>query len=55
MGATSKDDEIKVWGYKEASNHEDEKKEEISARHSTKMDPQQTHNNGTRQRIGTRK
>ncbi|MCI93206.1 hypothetical protein A2U01_0114504, partial [Trifolium medium] len=45
MGATSKDDEIKVWGDKKASSHEDEKKEDTSARRSTKMDPQQTHNN----------
>ncbi|MCI70221.1 hypothetical protein A2U01_0091484, partial [Trifolium medium] len=55
MEATSKDDEIKVWGDKEARNHEDEKKEETSARRSTKMDPHQIHNNGTRQRIGTRR
>ncbi|MCI73850.1 hypothetical protein A2U01_0095114, partial [Trifolium medium] len=30
MEATSKDGETKVWG-KEASNHEDKKKEETSA------------------------
>ncbi|MCI32641.1 hypothetical protein A2U01_0053855, partial [Trifolium medium] len=55
MEATSKDDQIKVWGDKEASNHEDEKREETSARRSTKMDPRQTRDNGTRQRIGTRR
>ncbi|MCI29544.1 hypothetical protein A2U01_0050753, partial [Trifolium medium] len=40
MEATSKDDEVKVWGDKEAINHEDEEKEETSARRSTKLDPQ---------------
>ncbi|MCI70700.1 hypothetical protein A2U01_0091963 [Trifolium medium] len=54
METTSTDDEIKVLG-KEASNHEDEEKEEISARSSTKMDSQRTYNNGTRQKIGTRR
>ncbi|MCI91410.1 hypothetical protein A2U01_0112704, partial [Trifolium medium] len=45
MVATSKDDEVKVWGDKKSSNLEDEKKEETSARRSTRMDPQQTYNN----------
>ncbi|MCI42317.1 hypothetical protein A2U01_0063554, partial [Trifolium medium] len=55
MEAISTDDEIKVWGDKIASNHEDEKEEEISVRRSTKMDPQRTYNNGARQRIWTRR
>ncbi|MCI18929.1 hypothetical protein A2U01_0040084, partial [Trifolium medium] len=51
MEATSKDDEIKVWGDKKASNHEVEKKKETPARRSTKMDPQRTYNNNnTRQK-----
>ncbi|CAJ2653297.1 unnamed protein product [Trifolium pratense] len=38
MEATSKDDEVKVWG-KETSNHEGEKKEESPVRSSVEMDP----------------
>ncbi|MCI79692.1 hypothetical protein A2U01_0100963, partial [Trifolium medium] len=40
MEATSTDDGIKVWGDKQASNHEDEKEEETAARRGIKMDPQ---------------
>ncbi|MCI53649.1 hypothetical protein A2U01_0074896 [Trifolium medium] len=40
MEATSADDGIKVWGDKEASNHEDKKEEETAARRSIKMDLQ---------------
>ncbi|MCI97556.1 hypothetical protein A2U01_0118857, partial [Trifolium medium] len=41
------------WGDKEAINYEDAEKEETSARRGTKLDHQQTYNNGPRQRIGT--